>query len=223
MLIASCGHLTQPGGEPLGEDKHLETPVLEAGASALQRKAPVNQINMHLVGVHPMKDYPHHQIDSHHFCPQVNEDFARCVWYDSDSPVANLNGIEFIISERLFNGLPAEGRQYWHPHNYEILSGILVAPAIPELAEHRLMRDKINSYGKTWNVWNTGSGGHASDSLPLGEPKLGWALNHDGEADSGILEARQEELGYDMQAKREGRKDLIELARPQVGVEVLKD
>jgi hypothetical protein len=77
---------------------------------------------------------------------------------------ANLNGIEYIISEQLFETLTQEERQYWHPHNGEILSGQLVAPGISASAEKELMKGKMNSYGKTWHVWATDRG----DKLPLG-------------------------------------------------------
>jgi hypothetical protein len=42
---------------------------------------------------------------------------------------ANLIGIEYILSERLFETLPDDEKPSWHPHNYEILSGQLAAPA----------------------------------------------------------------------------------------------
>ena len=46
-----------------------------------------------------------------------------------------MNGVEYIISEKLFETLPSEEKKYWHPHNGEILSGQLVAPGIPKMAE----------------------------------------------------------------------------------------
>lgn len=85
----------------------------------------------------------------------MNGDFAQCILFDGNGPEARLTGIEYIISEKLFQNLPEEEQQYWHPHNFEILSGQLVAPAIPEIAEHELMLLKMNSYGKTWHVWDT--------------------------------------------------------------------
>lgn len=55
--------------------------------------------------------------------------------YDANGPQANLTGIEYIISEKLYATLPEAERRYWHPHNGEILSGQLVAPGIPDAAE----------------------------------------------------------------------------------------
>ena len=123
----------------------------------------------------------------------------------------------------VLNSLPADERQYWHPHNYEILSGQLVAPGIPQPAGHELMRRKMNSYGKTWHVWDSGSTAIRGDNLPLGEAMLAWSFNRDGEARTGSVEARDSRIGIDSSEKREERADLLELAKPQAGVDALRD
>lgn len=207
---------------PPGAEKRGETQVLEAGAALLQTDSPLDAMNIHLVGVHPMKADPNHQMDAHHFCQQVNEDFAQCALFDGSGEGANLNGIEYIISEKLFKELPAEERQYWHPHNYEILSGTLVAPRIPAVAEKRLMKGKMNSYGKTWHTWRAEGGNHPADKLPLGEPQLAWSLNRDGEADPELMERREQRLGIDHQEVRQNRAELKSVANPQSGVDALK-
>src|SRR5690606_17681545 len=131
------------------------------------------------------------------------------------------NGIEYIISEKLFETLPVEERRYWHPHDYEILSGQLVAPGIPDAAERALMKDKMNSYGKTWHVWSTGAPGDAGDPLPLGPAQLAWSFNRDGEAQPGLVAGRDERLGVSTDQKRKQREELTPLARPQCGVDAL--
>ena len=64
--------------------------------------------------------------------------------------------------------LPPGERMYWHPHNYEVLSGELVMPGLPEQAETAALRGKVNSYGKTWHFWKTGVHGQQADPLPYG-------------------------------------------------------
>ncbi len=222
LLLGMLG--TQAGAQtaPPGEEKSGTTRALELGAKLLQGNSPLAPMDVHLVGFHPMKDDPEHQMLAHHFCHQVNEDFAQCVLFDGSRRDARLNGIEYIISAKLFERLPEEEREYWHPHNGEILSGQLVAPGIPEVAEHELMKRKINSYGKTWHLWNTGGPGMAADELPLGEASLAWSFSRDGEIDPALLEQRDRELGIDTAARRKARQDLVPLARPQEGVDALK-
>jgi hypothetical protein len=213
---------TQPKTAPAGEAKSTKTKTLEAGAKALQSSAPLRPFDVYLVGFHPMKDRPDMQMEAHHYCHQMNEDFAQCTLFDGNSESANLNGIEYIISEKLFESLPEEERKYWHPHNGEILSGQLVAPGIPAVAEKSLMKSKINSYGKTWHVWNTGHQGMAGDKLPLGPAMLAWSFNRDGEPLPGLVEKRDKRMNINSAEKRSQRADLQKLARPQSGVDDLK-
>lgn len=208
--------------DPRGEEKSGKTKILELGAKFLQGNAPMDGFDIYLVGFHPMKDHPEHQMTAHHFCNQVNEDFAQCVLFDGNTDDANLNGIEYIISEKLFASLPEQEREYWHPHNGEILSGQLVAPGLPDIAEHSLMKSKMNSYGKTWHVWNTGHHGRSADEYPLGPAMLAWSFNRDGEAIPEMIEERDRELEVSTQDARKQREELRELANPQSGVDALK-
>ena len=223
VFLAGCGAISKPETTPAGSDESTKTEVLEAGATALQTDAPLDPINVYLVGFHPMKADPGHQMEAHHFCNQVNEDFAQCVLFDGNTELANLNGVEYIISEKLFKTLPEEEKQYWHPHNYEILSGQLVAPGLPNVAEIELMKTKVNSYGKTWHFWRTGSGEKEGDPLPLGEPELAWSFNRDGEVKPELLERRDRQMGISSSEKRKDRQDLVDMANPQMGVDALKD
>src|SRR5918912_665692 len=130
--------MTEPRERPLtpaGEPKTLKRAILEAGADLLQDTTPVKQM------------------EAHHYCHQVNADLLQCVLFDGNTKTANLIGIEYIISERLFASLPQDEQDYWHPHNYEILSGSLVAPGLPDAAEKAFLKLLMNSYGKTWHLW----------------------------------------------------------------------
>jgi hypothetical protein len=205
-----------PQVRPLGNDKSTKLKALSAGSEMLQTQAPPAQLDAYLVGFHPMKDHPDRQMEAHHFCRQVNQDLAQCVLFDGNTASANLNGIEYIISEKLFNQLPADERQYWHPHNYEILSGQLVAPGLPDAAEKEFLESKMNSYGKTWHVWNTGHfGRNDADRLPLGEPRLAWSFNGDDEILPGLAELMEKRVGVDIAQKRQSRQTLAPLAKPQ--------
>jgi hypothetical protein len=218
LTLAGCGAERQAKTEPAGAETSPKTDVLKAGAKAVQTDSPLDPMDVYLVGFHPMKEDPSHQMEAHHFCRQVNEDFAQCALFDGNTRDANLNGIEYIISEKLFNTLPEPERTYWHPHNYEILSGQLVGPGLPDIAEKELMRKKMNSYGKTWHVWHTNRG----DKLPVGDAMLAWSFNRDGEIKPGLAEDRDRRMGIDSAAKRRDRQDLVPLAKPQSGVDDLK-
>ncbi len=225
LTLAAC-----TGGEPVdapvhppGADESTRTDVLEAGAKALQDNGPMAKFDVYLVGFHPMKDDPQHQMEAHHFCHQVNEDFAQCSLFDGNTTEANLTGVEYIISERLFEQLPAEERSFWHPHNGEILSGQLVAPNLPAVAEEELMRSKMNSYGKTWHTWSTRHGTQPGDEMPMGPALLAWSFSRDGEVQPDLVRSRDERMDIDTEERRRDRQELVGLARPQEGVDALRD
>ena len=218
VALFGCGAARESGTKPAGADTTAKTDVLKTGSKALQRDSPVDQMDVYLAGFHPMKEAPQHQMEAHHFCRQVNESFAQCALFDGNMKEANLNGVEYIISEKLFDSLAADEKQYWHPHNGEILSGQLVAPGLPDVAEKELLRGKMNSYGKTWHVWMTNQG----QKLPVGLPMLAWSFSRDGEARAGLVEERDKKMGIDTKDIRNKRQDLTALAKPQVGVDALK-
>jgi len=200
----------------------MATRALETGGNLLQTTAPVDRISVYLNGFHPSKDDPDVQMESHHFCDQVNEDFMQCVLYDGNTAQARLHGIEYIISAKVFDSLPEAERTYWHPHNYEILSGTLRMPGLPDVAEQATLRRKVNSYGKTWHVWMTGVHGRQPDALPLGPAHLAWSFNRDGEANDDMIRERDERLGLDTAKARAARRDWASDARPQFGVDALR-
>ena len=70
---------------PAGEPKTPKTRLLEAGAKLLQDTSPLKPFDIYLVGFHPMKDHPENQMEAHHYCQQVNEDFAQCVLFDGNT------------------------------------------------------------------------------------------------------------------------------------------
>jgi hypothetical protein len=225
LLAYGCGGgntgTSDPQDTAPGADQSTKTTTLETGANLLQFKGPVEKISMYLDGFHAAKANPAMQMEAHHYCNQVNEDFAQCVLYDGNTDDARMMGIEYIISEQSYNKLPSDEKAYWHPHNYEILSGQLRMPGLPDVAEKEALKGKMNSYGKTWHTWMTGMHGGKNDSLPLGPPHLQWSFNRDGEDAPGLVEGRDKRMDLNTADERKDRADLVPLARPQGGVDAM--
>jgi hypothetical protein len=221
--VAACGggNSPPPGGVAPGTDRTPTTAVLETGADVSQAKAPIEQIAMYLNGFHTAKNDPGMQMEAHHYCNQANEDLAQCVLFDGNTAAAHMIGIEYIISEKLYATLPAEEKAYWHPHNYEILSGQLRMPGLPDVAEKAALRRKMNSYGKTWHTWMTGMPNHQPDALPYGPPRLQWSFNRDGEVMPAMIADRDKRLNVQTEEERKRRQEFIAMAKPQGGVDAL--
>lgn len=216
LLALACSRASRDV-TPAGLPAEPRTRALAAAARLLQDNAPVAALDVHFVGYHARVDDPASQTLTHHFCRQVNQDFAQCALFDGDGADANLVGVEYVVSGRMFAGFPEAERAYWHPHNYEILSGQLVAPGLPERLERELLRGRIDSYGKTWWLWPASEG----VALPTGPPRLAWSFNRDGEIDAALLARGEQETGVAPRSRRESRAPLRAGARRQVGVERL--
>lgn len=212
------------GVPPAGEGKPWRASALEAGSRFLQSNAPVKQFDIYVVGFHCAKTDAAMQMEAHHYCHQVNAELFQCVLFDGNTRDASLIGVEYIISERLFGTLPEHEQRYWHPHNYEVFSGELIAPGLPAVAEKAMLALLVNSYGKTWHTWQTtsGDGKPTGDSLPLGDPRLMWSFNRFGELDEALRANRNRAFGIDDDTKRRERAPLAASAHPQVGVDALK-
>ncbi|KAF8030996.1 hypothetical protein BT93_D0245 [Corymbia citriodora subsp. variegata] len=142
--------------------------MLDAGAGMLQSLKPVKQVNQHVC---TFALYAHdlgRQIETHHFVARLNQDFLQCAVYDTDSTSGRLIGVEYIVSEKIFEALPPEEQKLWHSHAYEIISGLWVNPRVPEIVEKPELENLAKTYGKFWCTWQVDRG----DKLPLGVPAL---------------------------------------------------
>lgn len=209
---------------PAGQGKGAGLAALEQGANLFQGTAPLKDFDVYGVGFHPAMDDPQIQMEAHHYCRVVNDDFIQCVLFDGNTREANLIGIEYIVSEALYRTLPEQERSYWHPHNFEILSGQLVAPGLPDVAEKAFMKRLLNSYGKTWHTWHTGRhDGDPGHPLPMGDPMLMWSFNRDGECDPSLEQNREEAMGLDTVKTRGERQSFVSEAHPQESVNRMRD
>lgn len=184
-----------------GKDKTTKTKLLEAGAEMLQGEGPINAIHAHVCGFHFYADDMKRQVRAHHYCSHKNEEVLQCVIYDSHDKNARLIGIEYIISEALFKTLPAEEKKLWHSHKFEVMSGQLIAPGIPNIAENELMQKLVTTYGKTWHTWQIDRG----DKLPYGLPKLMMGFTAEGQADPAMVAERDKAFDVETSKKRAER------------------
>ena len=213
MRIAACTALTLAGcrgsdsGSAVnapGGEKSARTATLEAGAAALQIMPPIGAINAYLDGFHFYNGRMEQQMEAHHYCAILNDDVIQCVIYDGNTKDAKLMGLEYIVSEKLFVGLPTAEKSLWHSHVHEVKSGQLIAPGIPDVAEHGLMEKLIRTYGKTWHTWHTDS----HERLPVGMPQLMMGFTADGQSDAALVAARDRRFGIDSLDKRNDRADI---------------
>ncbi|KAF5738284.1 hypothetical protein HS088_TW13G01180 [Tripterygium wilfordii] len=161
--LGSGGDL-QPLGKPMSIEQHL----LDKGAAMLQSLKPVKQISQHACTFALYSHDMTRQIETHHYITRINQDFLQCAVYDSDESNGRLIGVEYIVSDRIFEGLPPEEQKLWHSHAYEIKSALWINPRAPEMVVKPELQNLTKTYGKFWCTWQTDRG----DRLPLGPPAL---------------------------------------------------
>ncbi|KAH9842577.1 DUF1264-domain-containing protein [Rhodofomes roseus] len=184
-----------------------------AAGTAMMTFKPINAIHQHLCAFHVYSHDRTRHLEAHHYCTHLSPDFHQCIIYDSDSPSAKLIGIEYIVSETLFDGLPAAEKPLWHSHKYEVESGLLQmharAPlngAVTDLAEQPAILEIQRTYGKTIHTWQV----DAHPDLPLGPPQLMVSYTADGQGPPPeMVKARDERSGMDTARKRELRKGYL--------------
>jgi hypothetical protein len=193
---------TDTPGSPLSTRSHL----LDTAADAVQGKRPIDAMSAYLNGFHFYADDMGRQVEANHFCTHLTEDFHQCVIYDSNLTTAKLIGIEYIVSERLFKTLPDDEKRLWHSHQYEVKSGELIAPGVPELAGHAFMKDLVNTYGKTWHTWQI----DRDATFPLGIPQLMMGFTKDGQVNAAMLADRDKRFGTSTLRAKQNRADIVE-------------
>lgn len=205
LVLIGCGANTSPSRVTVpGAEASAKSTALAAGAAMLQAMPPIQQLNLYLDGFHFYADDIGHQLEAHHYCSVLNEEFHQCAIYDGNGADAKLIGLEYIVSEHLFAQLPPEEKAFWHSHRYEVKSGQLIMPGIPTRVEHEAMEKLVTTYGKTWHAWHTDRG----DRLPYGIPQLMMGFTADGQANSALIQTRDRRFDTSTDAKAQDRQSI---------------
>jgi hypothetical protein len=204
------------------DDKSISTKAFDAAGGMIQTFVPIEKIHQHVCGLHYYANDKKRSVVAHHFCTHVNEDMHQCVIYDSDQPNARIIGIEYIITKKKFDTLPFDEKKYWHSHVYEVKSGTLFMPfasmvprAVQDKVELKEMEHLVNTYGKTWHLWQVDRG----DELPLGEPQLMMAYTKDGQMSDETIRDYESKYNISLAEKRNLRKD-IQFEEPDPSADV---
>lgn len=200
-----CGGSNTPSNiSAPGADKTLKDKVLSNGADIMQNKSPLKSFNTYLDGFHFYNGNIHAQMEAHHYVSQVNNDVYQAIIFDGNRADAKIMGIEYIITKRLFNTLPRDEKMLWHSHHYEVKSGELIAPGLPQAAEHELMEKLVSTYGKTIHTWHTDQ----QRDLPMGSPMLMMGFTGDGQLNKQLLAGRDRRFEVNTSDKRMKRQDI---------------
>jgi len=209
LLVACGGNNTKSNVQSPGDQKTTKDKALNSGADLLQDKRPLVGFDAYLDGFHFYNGNLNAQMEAHHYVNQLNEDFYQAIIFDGNGRDAKLMGIEYIITPKLFKMLSDEEKLLWHSHHYEVKSGSLIAPGIPDVAEHELMEKLVSTYGKTIHTWHTDQ----QRSLPVGSPMVMMGFTKKGQLKPNLLAARDKRFKVTSEEIKQKRADI---AMPKV-------
>ena len=126
----------------IGKGHPLKHRVFDLAAGAVQHKYPLDAMSTYLSAFHIYADDMGRQVEATHFCTHLRHDLHQCVIFDTNGKNARILGVEYIISDAAYQKLPDEEKKYYHPHRYEIIGGLLIAPGMPAGAEKEFMEKK---------------------------------------------------------------------------------
>jgi hypothetical protein len=143
------------------------------GQPAVGEKTPIREIlhcPLSFAGVHLLKDLPEYPQVAYHYCKPVNDDVSQCVLYDGTGPDAKLIGIEYLVSDALYQKMPHDEKLYWHDHKDEVDSGLLKSLTQTSEDEKKSMAGIRPLWGKVFHTWATGK------MYPSGPLRLFWSV-----------------------------------------------
>jgi hypothetical protein len=148
-----------------------------AQGSAGQPRIPIEQLQIYVDGFHNYLGEDGRPSDGQtqmrvtHYCHPLPSGVIQCALFDGTTENSRLVGVEHIISDQAYQALPEKEKAFWHSHDGEVDSGMLALPGMPQDKANQLKQTIRSTHGKTWHVWDS-----ATDELPLGQPRLMWAV-----------------------------------------------
>ena len=90
---------------------------------------------------------------AYHFCKPVHAELNQCILYDGTGPDAKLIGIEYLVSDAIYQKMPAEEKVYWHEHTFEVDNGLLKSLTMSGEEERQTLAAVRKMWGKVYHTW----------------------------------------------------------------------
>jgi hypothetical protein len=155
---------------------------------------PCEDHKLHICAFHIAKDDPNFVVETQHYCAPLREGVFQCLLYETTAKGVRprLLGVEYVVSDEIYQKLPAEEKKLWHHHDFEIRQGLLAPVGLPQECEQKTVKALVNSWGKTWHTWPD-----PSTDLPLGTPRLMWSAGKSGEVPDKMIKDRDQRWNMD--------------------------
>lgn len=157
-------------------------------ASFSQEENPADAYKMHICAFHIAKDDPNVVIETQHYCSPLHDNLFQCLLYETTQGTKpKLLGVEYVISDALYQNLSPEEKKLWHPHDFEVREGLLALIGATKEEDEATMKLLVKTWGKTWHTWPD-----PKTDIPLGIPRLMWSAVKKGEVPQSLIEKRDQ-------------------------------
>jgi hypothetical protein len=142
-------------------------------ADSADVKAPVTEVlhcPLAFAGVHLLKEFPETSRVAYHYCKPLNAKVNQCILYDGTGPDARLIGIEYLVTDDIYQAMPADEKPYWHDHKYEVDAGLIRSITQTGAEEKATLGVVRTLWGKVFHTWTSGV------TYPSGPARLFWSV-----------------------------------------------
>jgi hypothetical protein len=80
-----------------------------------------------------------------------------------------LIGVEYLVSDEVYQKMPAEEKLYWHDHSDEVDAGLVSSPRQSRSEERETLALVRTLWGKVYYTWASRS------DYPRGPSRLSWS------------------------------------------------
>lgn len=176
-----------------------------ASSSGNEKSPACEGHSMHICAFHIAKDDPNVVIETQHYCTALHDSLFQCLLYDTTArgelSKSKLLGVEYVISDELYQKLTPDEKKLWHPHDFEVRQGLLSTIDTTKEEDQTMMKALVKTWGKTWHTWPD-----PKTDLPFGFPRLMWSATKEGDVPLEMIQQRDRRWNSDtskMKTERE--------------------
>jgi hypothetical protein len=171
---------------------------------------PSEDYKMHICAFHIAKDNPKVVIETQHYCTALSEGIFQCILYETtEGKKPKLLGVEYVISNDLYQKLSLEEKKLWHPHDYEVRQGLLALVDASKKEDEDTMKVLVTTWGKTWHTWPD-----PETELPLGFPRLMWSAEKEGDVPQSMIDKRDKRWNMNTEQTKKDRAQYLNNIKP---------
>ena len=139
-----------------------------SSSNATAIKSPSSGFTLH---IDALKHFPGNpKAVAHHWCRPAMGGITECELFTSDSPDAQLVGVEVVVPTATWKTYSKTEQALWHYHRVEIPKVSATLPGMSKAEANKTVASLLETYGKIYILWDPTKG-----TAPVGQPSV-WNM-----------------------------------------------